>query len=286
MRKTVAVLLALLALGSGLAFAQNRTSLNIQCNEVGAEVYINGRLAGKTTPNFSFLVPQGQRPGPGPEERVPDLRDRGPGRDLPDHPERDPPADRRGGHPAASPPPELQPPDQRQRGRGGGHHQQRQRRPGPLLRLLAPGSYTLVVRAPGYTDYVENLVISGNRTVNAVLQGSFAAVTVVSNVQGADVVINEGQPFSQRGKAPFTANLPMGGALYYHPCDRPGLPGLQPDRLRHGPAYDHRQPPAHDGAPGPEQHAARRGDLPERRPDRGGQRRPPSPPRWLPAPTP
>ena len=59
MKKLITLLTAFLVLGGGMAVAQNKTSLNIQCNEGGADVYINGRLAGKTTPNFSFLVPQG-----------------------------------------------------------------------------------------------------------------------------------------------------------------------------------------------------------------------------------
>lgn len=222
MRKTFAVILVLLTLGTGLAFAQNRTSLNIQCNEVGAEVYINGRLAGKTTPNFSFLVPQGNvqvrvqkngfqtfetvvRAGTSPITLNVTLQRIGA---------------------VVTPPP---PPPQNYNllvnaNVAGAEVIINNVSAGrvPFTASLAPGSYTLVVRAPGYTDYVENLVISGNRTVNAVLQGAFAAVTIVSNVQGADVIINEGQPFSQRGKAPFTANLPMGGAPYNIRVTAPG----------------------------------------------------------------
>ena len=43
----------------GLVFAQTKTSLNIQSNQVGARVYINDNLAGYTSPSFSTLVVPG-----------------------------------------------------------------------------------------------------------------------------------------------------------------------------------------------------------------------------------
>jgi len=53
------VALALVAL-QGLVFAQSKTSLNIQSNQVGAKVYLNDNLAAYTSPNFSTLVVLGQ----------------------------------------------------------------------------------------------------------------------------------------------------------------------------------------------------------------------------------
>lgn len=52
------MLLVFLA-GTSMVFAQSKTSLNIQSNQVGAKVYLNDNLAGYTTPNFSALVTPG-----------------------------------------------------------------------------------------------------------------------------------------------------------------------------------------------------------------------------------
>ena len=52
------MLLVFLA-GTSIVFAQSKTSLNIQSNQVGAKVYLNDNLAGYTTPNFSALVTPG-----------------------------------------------------------------------------------------------------------------------------------------------------------------------------------------------------------------------------------
>jgi hypothetical protein len=40
----------------GLVFAQTKTSLLLQCDQVGAQVYLNERLVGYTSPGFSALV--------------------------------------------------------------------------------------------------------------------------------------------------------------------------------------------------------------------------------------
>jgi hypothetical protein len=59
MRKRIlCAVIALVALQS-LLFAQTKTSLNIQSNQVGARVFLNDNLAGYTTPNFSTLVNPG-----------------------------------------------------------------------------------------------------------------------------------------------------------------------------------------------------------------------------------
>jgi len=57
-RKLCLIAFILIALG-GLVFAQAKTSLNIQSNQVGARVYINDNLAGYTSPSFSTLVAPG-----------------------------------------------------------------------------------------------------------------------------------------------------------------------------------------------------------------------------------
>lgn len=57
-RRIIFAVLIILALG-GPVFAQAKTSLNIQSNQVGARVYLNDNLAGYTSPNFSTLVSPG-----------------------------------------------------------------------------------------------------------------------------------------------------------------------------------------------------------------------------------
>lgn len=210
MRKTLAVVLALLTLGTIPAFAQNRTSLNIQCNEVGAEVYINGRLAGKTTPNFSFLVPQGNvqvrvqkngfrtfetvvRAGTSPVTLNVTLQRIG----------------------AVVTPPPPPPPQnynlQINANVAGAEVIINNVSAGrvPFSASLAPGSYTLVVRAPGYLDYVENLVISGNRTVNAVLQGMMVPLVLNNLRPGAEIFLN-GARIGVANSATFTAQVAPG----------------------------------------------------------------------------
>lgn len=59
MKKRILVMLLVALAGASLVFAQAKTSLNIQCNQVGAKVYLNDNLAGYTTPNFSALVTPG-----------------------------------------------------------------------------------------------------------------------------------------------------------------------------------------------------------------------------------
>ena len=210
MRKSLIVILALLALGTGLAFAQNRTSLNIQCNEVGAEVYINGRLAGQTTPNFSFLVPQGNvqvrvqkngfqtyetvvRAGTSPVTLNVRLT--------------------RIGAVVAPPPP---PPPQNyslqvnanvtgaeviinnvSAGRT------------PFAAALAPGSYTLVIRAPGYADYSQNLVISGPVTINAGLQPMMLPLVLNNLRPGAEIFLN-GSRIGVANSSTFSAQVAPG----------------------------------------------------------------------------
>lgn len=54
-KKFSIALLILLALGS-LVFAQAKVQVTVQCDQVGARVYLNGNLAGYTSPNLSFSV--------------------------------------------------------------------------------------------------------------------------------------------------------------------------------------------------------------------------------------
>lgn len=219
---------ALLALSAGAVFAQNRTSLNILCDELGAQVYINGHLAGSTTPNFSFLIPQGnvdirvqkegfrtfetvvragsypitlnvRLRGPGPEERSREW-DRGP------HWQEQP-----------MPPPPPQPPQPAPVNVGppqlftyGDSLSVNSNVPGasvfingnpagstPFSASIPAGSYTVLVQAPGYNDFSQNVVVNGPVQIYANLQGQGYQLGIdAPNAPGAQVIVN-GSPVGQ-----------------------------------------------------------------------------------------
>ncbi len=77
----------------------------------------------------------------------------------------------------------------------------------PFMAQMPNGSYTVIVRAPGYMDFSQNIVINGGPLqVNAMLQGQNQQLSVQCNVNGADVYIN-GNP---AGKTPMMAQVPQG----------------------------------------------------------------------------
>ena len=76
----------------------------------------------------------------------------------------------------------------------------------PFSSQVPQGSSTVTVRAPGYLDFSQNVVVSGPVQVNANLQPLQATLSVSANVQGAEVLIN-GNP---AGRTPFSAQLPQG----------------------------------------------------------------------------
>jgi hypothetical protein len=76
----------------------------------------------------------------------------------------------------------------------------------PFSTQIPGGSYTVVVRAPGYADFSQNIVVSGAAQVNANLQLLTYALSVASNVSGAQVFLN-GNP---AGKTPFGTQIPGG----------------------------------------------------------------------------
>jgi len=213
MKKILIAVAILLALGGVSAFSQNKTSLNIQCNEVGAEVYINGRLAGQTTPNFSFLVPRGnvqvrvQKNGFRTFETVVkagtspiNLHVR---------------LDRLGGPaaPGPTPPPVvIQNHTLRVTANVTGaeviiNNVSAGRT--PFSASLAPGSYTLVVRAPGYADYSENLRISGSQSVNANLQPMMVPLNLGNLRPGAEIFLN-GARIGTANSSTFSAQVAPG----------------------------------------------------------------------------
>lgn len=70
----------------------------------------------------------------------------------------------------------------------------------PYSSSLTQGVYAIIVRAPGYRDYVNNVTLSGPTTINAYLTGLTYNLSVVSNVNGAQVIVN-GQT---SGQTPIT----------------------------------------------------------------------------------
>jgi len=77
----------------------------------------------------------------------------------------------------------------------------------PFNAQLAPGSYSVTVRAPGFVDYVENFALNGPKAVNVTLQPQTFQLTVNSaNVKGAQVLING----NVAGQTPFATQMAIG----------------------------------------------------------------------------
>ncbi len=76
----------------------------------------------------------------------------------------------------------------------------------PMSLTLPAGSYSITVRAEGYRDYVANVNLNGNSTINANLQPITYSLTVTSAVQNSTVYI-DGQA---RGRAPTRLSLSQG----------------------------------------------------------------------------
>jgi len=55
-KRNIAALIILIALLPSAVFAQVKTSLDLRCDQAGARVYIDDKLAGYTSPNFSTLI--------------------------------------------------------------------------------------------------------------------------------------------------------------------------------------------------------------------------------------
>lgn len=57
----------------------------------------------------------------------------------------------------------------------------------PFTTILAPGSYTVTVRAPGFLDYTESFSLSGNKVINISMQALSATYQVVMNAANANM---------------------------------------------------------------------------------------------------
>lgn len=216
MKKIASLILALLILGSGAVFAQNKGALTIQCNVTGAQVYINGRMAGYTTPNFSQLLNAGSYQIRVVKQGLPEFSTTVTMRGQPvilnivlgaQQPQPVP-------QPIPQPQPVPQPQvlqhslsvDSNVRGAEvfiNGNPAGRT----PFSGKLPEGSYNVVVRAAGYLDFNQNVVVRGNTHINAVLQGMSYQLNVDSgSLRGAQVILNG----SVVGQTPYAGSLQPG----------------------------------------------------------------------------
>jgi hypothetical protein len=100
----------------------------------------------------------------------------------------------------------------------------------PFASQVPAGSYSVQVKAPGYADFNQNIVV-GNApaAVNAVLQALTFQLNVGANVQGAVVLLNGGQA----GQTPFATQLPQGS--YTVTVRAPGYNDYQAQVTMNGP---------------------------------------------------
>jgi hypothetical protein len=219
MKRIASLILSLLVLGGGAVFAQNKGALTIQCNVTGAKVYISGRLAGYTTPNFSQLLNAGSYQIRVVKSGLPEfsttvnmngqpvilnvvLGAQQP-QPVPEQPK-----------PVPQPQPIPQPQvlqhslsvDSNVRGAEvyiNGNSAGRT----PFSGKLPEGSYNVMVRSPGYIDFNQNVVVRGNTHVNAVLQGMSYQLNVDTGaLRGAQVILNG----SIVGQTPYAGSLQPG----------------------------------------------------------------------------
>jgi hypothetical protein len=79
----------------------------------------------------------------------------------------------------------------------------------PYGQNVVGGTYEIRVTAPGYSDFQQRMNVRSPTQVNAMLQGFSSQLSVSSNVDGAEVVING----NSAGRVPFVAQLPMGSYM-------------------------------------------------------------------------
>lgn len=196
------LLTSLLAASVPAAFAQARGALSIVCNVNGAEVYLNGELAGYTKPSFSALL----RPGTYTVrvtmdryrifETVISMTSNPLNLSVKLLPE------------GAA---------QQQSGRynltvttnvAGAQVfvENTQVGTAPLAVQVRRGNYSVRVSAPGYQDYLTSVRVAGNTAVNAVLQLNLLQLNVNCNVAGAQVYVNS----ALAGTVPYTGAFAPG----------------------------------------------------------------------------
>jgi len=203
--KRILACLAILLLAGSFAAADNKVALTVKSNVSGAQVYVNGRLAGYTQPNFSQLLAQGDYEITVKAKGYPDFKTNiriG----------RDPVIVNAtlGGTPPVVPPPQVINHNLTVTANVNGAEvfvNGNLAGKTPFAGQVPPGSYSVVVRATGYNDYSENVVVRGPTRVNATLQGMTYQVSIAAaNVPGATVFINGGQV----GQSPYQAFMMPG----------------------------------------------------------------------------
>jgi len=182
------MLLVFLA-GTSMVFAQSKTSLNIQSNQVGAKVYLNDNLAGYTTPNFSALVTPGLYYIKVTKDGFPDFKTTvvvgstpititanfGPSQ---------PPS------PPAPPPAPVQHQLSVDSNVRNAHVYIDKAFVGttPFVGFYKPGYYTITIRVPGYEDYSQKVNLTSSFKLYATLNLLPLPVYFdVNNVRGASV---------------------------------------------------------------------------------------------------
>lgn len=194
--------------------AQVRGALIVQCNVSGAQVFADGRLIGTTAPNFTILMPaksytikvskngfkdfvqniQLTSSGVTVKANLVPLSQAAPAPQPVPQPQTPP-------RPAPSVlavNSNIQGAEVLINGNPAGRT--------PFSGPIAPGTYTITVRAAGFNDFVQTVAVNGQSQVTANLQPKASALTINSNVQNAEVLIN-GNP---AGRTPFTAQLVPG----------------------------------------------------------------------------
>ncbi len=214
--KRLLVLISILLVLGPAAFAQNKGALQIVCNQSGAQVFINGRLMGTTAPNIALLLPAGQyavkvaKAGFLPYDTTVNLSSSGTVINVnlvqPGAPPPPPQAQRMN----TLPPPALL---------NNFSISVQSNVPGaqviingnpagttPFSSQVPVGSYTVLVRAPGYLDYSQNVLVNGVVNLQANLIPIAFSLSVNANVAGAEVIING----NSAGRTPFSAQVPGG----------------------------------------------------------------------------
>jgi hypothetical protein len=208
MKKAFLTLVTLLALSA--AFAQTKFPLRINCNEMDADVYINNKLYTKTMPNLTIQLPPAvysiKIAKAGFNEFNQNVTVKaGNGGTLLNAVLQPLQA------PAQVPAPNaLLPmfPLNINSNVAGAQVYLNGKLSGqtPFGQKVIGGTYEIRVTAPGYSEFQQRMVVRTPTQVNAVLQGSSSQISISSNVNGAEVIING----NTAGRTPFAAQMPMG----------------------------------------------------------------------------
>lgn len=204
MKKTILLLLAVLLVFSAPSlFAQAKGAFSIICNVTGAQVYLNGELAGYTKPTFAVLLRPGQYTVRVAYKGYQDFKttiqmtsnpltlnvNLGQGA-------------------VQQPPPPSRFPLTVTANVVGAQVYLNNSLVGnaPVNVQVEPGGYTIRVSAGGYQDYAAVVNVSGNTAHNAVLQPAMLQLTITANVNGAQVFLNN----ALVGTTPFAGQFAPG----------------------------------------------------------------------------